>query len=636
MEARATSRSLSRGLAVVAGGAGILAACLASSDRRVGADDAAIPEREVRAAVKRSLPLLQRSAQQWIESKPDAAPEGCVSCHHQGLGITTAAFAREKGFEIDEELFHAQIDAVRSPGSALGFLLQGEGGINGTFGQSYMLLALAAAGHPRDDITDAKAYYIAANQTEKGHWFSFSHRPPLEDSSVTGTALAARALAMYGPEPRSDEIERRLESSRSWLEHATPGSTEERVMRLLGLRWTKASSEALRSAAEELLEEQREDGGWAQIPTRSSDAYATGQALTALHQAGGIPVEHPAYQHGVRFLLSAQLEDGSWRVETRRKTEGLPYFETGFPHKMHQFISYAASCWATMALVSAVSPGASDALFGSRSTRDGGDRTGTDEGMTPLMLATAFGSAEDVRRRLEEGEDPNASGPGGVRALHLAVHDATKTRLLLDHGAAVDALSEMSRTPLHLAAYSGGGGPAVELLLAAGASPNTPTPEGFTPTLAASVSGDTERLRRLHAAGGLLVGDARSGASAFCNVVYAGDVEMVAALLDLGVDFQGAIDEYGSTPLISSAMDGWTEQVCFLIARGANVNAQDSDGMTALAWAAKIDPGHTSIVEALLTAGADPSIASNDGRTPLQWAEFFGHEHIARLLRTAP
>jgi hypothetical protein len=48
----------------------------------------------------------------------------------------------------------------------------------------------------------------------------------------------------------------------------------------------KAGAEDLRTLAGALLSEQRPDGGWAQLPALSSDAYATGQALVALHSAG--------------------------------------------------------------------------------------------------------------------------------------------------------------------------------------------------------------------------------------------------------------------------------------------------------------------------------------------------------------
>ncbi len=52
----------------------------------------------------------------------------------------------------------------------------------------------------------------------------------------------------------------------------------------------------------------------------------------------------------MRYLVDTQLEDGSWHVVTRAKPFQT-YFETGFPHGKDQFISIAASSWATLALV---------------------------------------------------------------------------------------------------------------------------------------------------------------------------------------------------------------------------------------------------------------------------------------------
>jgi uncharacterized protein (TIGR03067 family) len=80
-----------------------------------------------------------------------------------------------------------------------------------------------------------------------------------------------------------------------------------------------------------------------------SDAYATGTALVALHQAGSLPTTDPAYRRGVAFLLKTQQEDGSWLVRSRSKPL-QPYYESGFPHGKDQFISSAASAWATTAL----------------------------------------------------------------------------------------------------------------------------------------------------------------------------------------------------------------------------------------------------------------------------------------------
>ena len=101
------------------------------------------------------------------------------------------------------------------------------------------------------------------------------------------------------------------------------------------------------------IAEQHPDGGWSQIPTLSSDAYATGQALTALAESGVIRPSDRVYQRGVRFLLNTQLEDGSWYVRSRA-IPIQPYFDSEFPHGKDQFISAAATNWATMALTWAV------------------------------------------------------------------------------------------------------------------------------------------------------------------------------------------------------------------------------------------------------------------------------------------
>ena len=101
------------------------------------------------------------------------------------------------------------------------------------------------------------------------------------------------------------------------------------------------------------MREQRADGGWAQLTSMASDAYATGQALVALEASGAITVTDPVYKRGVDYLMKTQLADGSWFVRTR----ALPiqqYFDSGFPHGKDQFISAAASNWAAMALVRSV------------------------------------------------------------------------------------------------------------------------------------------------------------------------------------------------------------------------------------------------------------------------------------------
>ena len=93
-----------------------------------------------------------------------------------------------------------------------------------------------------------------------------------------------------------------------------------------------------------------------------SDAYATGQALVALSQAGAIPVSDAAYKRGVDFLLKTQLADGSWYVRSRA-IPLQPYFEGGFPHGNDQWISAAATNWAALALLSGHTTSAQSASY---------------------------------------------------------------------------------------------------------------------------------------------------------------------------------------------------------------------------------------------------------------------------------
>ena len=71
--------------------------------------------------------------------------------------------------------------------------------------------------------------------------------------------------------------------------------------------------------------------------------------MAALAESGAMKPTDPVYQKGIRFLLGTQLEDGSWYVRTRAIAI-QPYFDSEFPHGLNQFISAAATNWATMAL----------------------------------------------------------------------------------------------------------------------------------------------------------------------------------------------------------------------------------------------------------------------------------------------
>jgi len=84
-----------------------------------------------------------------------------------------------------------------------------------------------------------------------------------------------------------------------------------------------------------------------------------------------------------------------------------------------------------------------------------------------------------------------------------------------------------------------------------------------------------------------------------------GDTETVALLLEKGADVD-ATDDFGTTALIRAADEGHTGSVALLLDRGADVNTTTDSGMTALIRAA--EEGHTDTVVVLLEKGADVDI----------------------------
>ena len=153
---------------------------------------------------------------------------------------------------------------------------------------------------------------------------------------------------------------KRAEAARDWLLKTQAKDTEDRAGRLWGLQAAGAKDKDVRDATEQLVRAQRKDGGWSQTEALESDAYATGSALVALHQAGGLATSDPAYQRGIAYLIKTQREDGSWLVRSRSKPFQT-YFESGFPHGKDQFISMAASAWAATALALALPPSPAEA-----------------------------------------------------------------------------------------------------------------------------------------------------------------------------------------------------------------------------------------------------------------------------------
>jgi N-acyl-D-amino-acid deacylase len=303
------------------------------------------------AAINKSLPLLQSSSHTFLKNAP--ALVNCHSCHNQGLGLVTFAMAKQRGFAVNDTIYNEAIDSTYKQwkiASNIRDLMEDDDPLATLIVGDYDLWALKENNFKGDKMIDILSKNIMHMQMRDGNWFSPGQRPPLEYYSFSVTALAAKNIQAYMPAILNEEVAERVSRAREWMTQTKPLVNEEKVFQLLGLTWCNGDRQFIAQQAKKLLAEQHADGGWSQLDSLPTDAYASGQALYALNQSGQLEVADKAYQKGIAFLLRTQEEDGSWHVKTRT-FPFLPYVNSGFPHQADQFISAAGSNWATMALL---------------------------------------------------------------------------------------------------------------------------------------------------------------------------------------------------------------------------------------------------------------------------------------------
>jgi ankyrin repeat protein len=297
-------------------------------------------------AIQKSLPLLERSADAFLGH----VNQGCVSCHHQAHPLQVFHTAQHTALTLNADWAKRQSDAVLSVlAGRRGRLLLGMG-LPDRLDAAYDLYGLNAANMPANDVTDALVDYLTLKQASDGHWKPTLFRPPMNDSDFTITALAIKGLQLYAIPGRARELSTRVRKGRDWLAMGTPKTTEDRTFQILGLSWSGERQQTIEKFIQSLMQQQGQDGGWSQLPTKSSDAYATGEVLVTVLQSGLASRYQSNIRRGIDFLLSTQHDDGSWFVESR----SMPvqsYFESDFPHRRSQFISCAATNWATLALL---------------------------------------------------------------------------------------------------------------------------------------------------------------------------------------------------------------------------------------------------------------------------------------------
>ncbi|MBN2345869.1 MAG: ankyrin repeat domain-containing protein [Candidatus Aminicenantes bacterium] len=231
-----------------------------------------------------------------------------------------------------------------------------------------------------------------------------------------------------------------------------------------------------------------------------------------------------------------------------------------------------------------------------------------DEGITPLVEAVINGPKSAVEALLQAGADPNPEFRDDLNPLfrallhrrwelvgllfHFGADEdrvqgrvvppllwaammgrAGEVRRLLRGGAAIDQTDSMGRTAVYWTSYLDQPG-VLALLLKKGADPNrAESREGRTPLHEA---GSLPVFRLLRRYGGDIRARSRAGETPAYLAARLGRVEVLRALLDLGIDADSTV--WGGHSLLHAAVNGRSLQAAkLLIERGADVNAREEE-----------------------------------------------------------
>lgn len=136
------------------------------------------------------------------------------------------------------------------------------------------------------------------------------------------------------------------------------------------------------------------------------------------------------------------------------------------------------------------------------------------------------------------------------------------------------------------------------------------------------------------------------------DAVQAGNLSLLEECLRQGVDIDRPRGAFHYPPIHMAAQRGLVETVEFLLDHKAKVDACNRNGFTALHWYSSIAPcivvtdqadrrramlracwkGHVEVVKLLLHHRAQVNAQTSDGMTPLYWAAKYNHQQIAIIL----
>ena len=266
--------------------------------------------------------------------------------------------------------------------------------------------------------------------------------------------------------------------------------------------------------------------------------------------------------------------------------------------------------------------------------------------VTPLHYAAIYGSPEALAFLLESAADPNARNQSGATPLVYAAWSFERTRLLVEHGATVNVATNQGITPLMVASAARGNIAALRYLLDKGADLQARDADGEDALMRAAFSGDPDMVQLLLDRGADAKRADKAGFTALLNSTTSPDSRRIRMLLLAGSDpnafntFTGMVKNgpialTHMTPLMMAAPYSDQETIACLLKAGARVNEVDVRKMTPLMLSVATDHAQPATVHKLIAAGADVQAKDMYGDSALDWAHKYGNPEIVSMLVAA-
>lgn len=323
---------------------------------------------EIRKAVARSLPIIEKASVAWINKRD------CMSCHHVTFMLWSHHEAQAHGIDIDVKklaewtdwsvqkslkersffkLSSKSVDGLPEPlrprlkdlidisyTHEKDFLaalekalpatevkayraalvkqsaLAKKGTVNDGGGLDTMTQLLLGRGRGLDaDFLASTADLITRWQEADGTWKAAGQlgsrrwSRPTADQTTTMWTLLALATIEKPASPVSKSIEKGLAA----VKKGKPDANHEWLTARMLFERKFGTPEQAAALQKEILGRQNADGAWGCMPGEKSEPFSTGQSMYALRVAGMAP-DDANLRRAQKFLLDTQNADGSWNT----------------------------------------------------------------------------------------------------------------------------------------------------------------------------------------------------------------------------------------------------------------------------------------------------------------------------------